>query len=973
MAKQPKRTPGKVDRQSGKTTYTYVDLDGIERFQVIRTPLDGGGKTFTQRRRIEGVEGWVYGLKAEPYVNMGGWWRRAGSVKPNDEVEGDPVDLPAVERVLYRWPEWADSDFVCLVEGEKDADALWSWLVPATTCAQGAASWVGFGYEEALRGKRVHLFPDNDAPGIGHMVEVARSLQGIALKVYLHRPFDECGPKGDVSDWIALGHTVGEFRALVKATEASGSVDLEKLPEWAQVAKPKDTTGSLDLDGRQKAVGKPRAVDPLERVLDALRAHGSRVDSRGIDDYMAQCPAHDDTNPSLRVKRGENGKASVECYASCTVEAIMSALGLKVSDLYADEPEPRSSSSSAKISGLEEALAPLKALDGNSSDDAVRSAIEKALSIGATLKSAVERDEVLQGCDSFNVVGKRTLNSRMKELRGRHEREQRRKAEEERLRKATDLSDVTSMEILAARVNELLNTVERGTKERELKAQASGLVVNYFLQNDRFLVDSDPVEGPDPGIPYVVNDDQVALPLMDRDQGLRVLLNESGVNASEPAYRWIMADMEAAALKLGRKVRLARWAKWVDDTTLYVSCGRSRLVVARVVQGGRVEMSIEPNGTDGVLFAADASYPAWEPCEAVDPYDVQALRPFLESPAEVPAFTAEQQQLLMVMWAVATFTNIRHVPVLLSLGDSDGGKTTLLRMLVRLIHANTADVSTMSRDERDWGVSVSMKALHALDNMDEAAPDWFPDLLATAATGGSIEIRKLYSNNERLMMPITAAVAISSRTARFAERPDIQSRLLPLFFGEMDPSLRRNVNDLEAEVSANRSGILTWMVEVALSARPKGRALMPEMRSKGVDTGRFDAYVELVVGTDSEQGIDALANLKRAQRLAVTDPDELLQSILEYFDAFPERIIRGGASAVIKELQDNTEVPLPNYKGGKRIARKLREMRPTLDIAGIHIEWEAPRDRSNGTTFELRLRKGEQSSMKLDEDDGQAF
>lgn len=50
--------------------------------------------------------------------------------------------------------------------------------------------------------------------------------------------------------------------------------------------------------------------------------------------YSCRCPAHDDTNPSLSVDEGADGRVLLKCYAGCTAEEICSALGLTVSDLF---------------------------------------------------------------------------------------------------------------------------------------------------------------------------------------------------------------------------------------------------------------------------------------------------------------------------------------------------------------------------------------------------------------------------------------------------------------------------------------------------------------------------------------------------------------------------------------------------------------------------------------------------------------
>jgi len=41
---------------------------------------------------------------------------------------------------------------------------------------------------------------------------------------------------------------------------------------------------------------------------------------------MAHCPAHDDRNPSLSIRDGNNGKPLLHCFAGCSPEAVIAAL-----------------------------------------------------------------------------------------------------------------------------------------------------------------------------------------------------------------------------------------------------------------------------------------------------------------------------------------------------------------------------------------------------------------------------------------------------------------------------------------------------------------------------------------------------------------------------------------------------------------------------------------------------------------------
>jgi len=75
--------------------------------------------------------------------------------------------------------------------------------------------------------------------------------------------------------------------------------------------------------------------DPLRNVLDRL--DGVKQRGRG---YMALCPAHDDRNPSLSVREGDDGRVLVKCFAGCDVKDITHAMGLTMGNLFLDPISP---------------------------------------------------------------------------------------------------------------------------------------------------------------------------------------------------------------------------------------------------------------------------------------------------------------------------------------------------------------------------------------------------------------------------------------------------------------------------------------------------------------------------------------------------------------------------------------------------------------------------------------------------------
>lgn len=152
-------------------TYDYLDEQGHQLFQVVRYKP----KDFRQRHK-NGAGEWIW-------------------------------NLDGVRRVLYHLFELQQvtDETVYFVEGEKDADNIWSYGGIATTSPGGANNWKPE-YADYLTGKRIVIIPDKDSAGFNYARQVAISLQGKVREVKTII-LPQVGVK-DISDWLEQG---GDF------------------------------------------------------------------------------------------------------------------------------------------------------------------------------------------------------------------------------------------------------------------------------------------------------------------------------------------------------------------------------------------------------------------------------------------------------------------------------------------------------------------------------------------------------------------------------------------------------------------------------------------------------------------------------------------------------------------------------------------------------------------------------------------
>lgn len=71
----------------------------------------------------------------------------------------------------------------------------------------------------------------------------------------------------------------------------------------------------------------------IENVLSRL----SKVKKTGKDKWLACCSAHQDKSPSLAIKLESDGRILLHCFAGCSADDVIAAIGLEFSELFPEK------------------------------------------------------------------------------------------------------------------------------------------------------------------------------------------------------------------------------------------------------------------------------------------------------------------------------------------------------------------------------------------------------------------------------------------------------------------------------------------------------------------------------------------------------------------------------------------------------------------------------------------------------------
>lgn len=164
--------------------------------------------------------------------------------------------VKGIPETLYRLPELRNadpSDPVWIPEGENDVDRLRGLhLRCVATCnAGGVGKWQSE-FAQYFAGRNVVVLADNDDPGRKHADQVAANLQGVAASVKVVE-LPGLPPKGDVSDWLNAGHTLGDLWKITVDT-----------PEWKPTEVPREiSTDTAIVLARDYLTQQPPEVEVI--------------------------------------------------------------------------------------------------------------------------------------------------------------------------------------------------------------------------------------------------------------------------------------------------------------------------------------------------------------------------------------------------------------------------------------------------------------------------------------------------------------------------------------------------------------------------------------------------------------------------------------------------------------------------------------------------------------------------------------
>jgi hypothetical protein len=170
--------------------------------------------------------------------------------------------------------------------------------------------------------------------------------------------------------------------------------------------------------------------------------------------------------------------------------------------------------------------------------------------------------------------------------------------------------------------------------------------------------------------------------------------------------------------------------------------------------------------------------------------DIELLRKFCN-------VRSDAEFVLLVAYTLAALRPDASYPVLVITGEQGTCKSTIFKLIVRLVDPRSPEQRSLPRNEDDLLVACKGAHLIPYDNISRM-PDWLSDAICRLATGGGAGKRKLFTDEDEVLFAGRRPIMLNG-IEEVAVRADLVERAVGLMLEPIPESKRRDEKELEAD------------------------------------------------------------------------------------------------------------------------------------------------------------------------------
>jgi hypothetical protein len=314
----------------------------------------------------------------------------------------------------------------------------------------------------------------------------------------------------------------------------------------------------------------------------------------------------------------------------------------------------------------------------------------------------------------------------------------------------------------------------------------------------------------------------------------------------------------------------------------------------------------------------------------------------------------EYEKLLLLTYAATLLVPTIPRVALIITGEQGAAKSTGLSVLRALIDPSEAALLSPMRDASSLFETASQHYCMYLDNLSSLS-DEVSDALCRLVTGGSFSKRKLYTDDEQIVISLKVAVGLTGINL-VANRADLLDRSLILTFERIPDDKRLDEEEFWAKFEQERPLLLGTLFSTLAKALETYPTLQMPQKPRMADYARYAAACAMALGYSAEEFYAAYSENTRRQNQAALESSPTAQVIVKFME--DKDHWHGSSSELHKALTPIAEqqnLAIGGTGGFPRSAHYLWQriivVRPNLNAAGIQVTHS---EQSISSTITLR-------------------
>jgi len=473
-------------------------------------------------------------------------------------------------------------------------------------------------------------------------------------------------------------------------------------------------------------------------------------------------------------------------------------------------------------------------------------------------------------------------------------------------------------------------------------ARGKGLLIwGYILQAEIAMGTQFIVTKPDRLLYVILGCLSEILPMPRHGRGgerIMAYLNAMyGLTERENMMKIVYDSMRSYAINEGLHVELRRFSAFDPvSKTCYLSTYDGLMWKLDGQSIARV-----PSGEGEVFFIDDDGGVPVEPDIGPHGLLIDYLTSINFSDHGLGGISADSQRRALIVWMFAlAFPDLMPTKPLLVLEGAQGaGKTASIQLVQAALMGKLKSMMISRNQENDFGVLLLRAPIALLDNIDTYI-DWVADKVCAYTTGGEFPKRRLWTDDEDVVIKPHAFIAVASKNPSSFRREDVADRCVILRLERRD-SFERFQRLLERTVMMRPKlfgEYLYYVNQMVATIRDGIYEEGAKETHRMADFSALGRVVAKVLGWSGDEISELMAGLQNERDAFITEEDPLTD-LLHHWISYKPRMgpTNIGREVSIHQLfQELDSIAQAQgiqwYKSPRQLSQKIRSSHITRDF-----------------------------------------